>query len=124
MTIEEIESRGRAGLATKKKTKRGASVALLNIAKGLRNNEMTPKDYMMQTVPIVPPKYRPFSAQGDSLIPGDANVLYKDFFDVKDAYDQEKKMFGEANSGQATLDLYDAIRATTGYGDPVKQKSA
>ena len=124
ITIEDIEARGRAGLATKKKTKRGESVALLNIAKGLRNNQLSPKDYMMQLVPIVPPKYRPFSAQGDSLIPGDANVLYKDFFDVKDAYDQEKKMFGDQNMGQATLDLYDSIRAVTGFGDPVKQKTA
>jgi hypothetical protein len=60
---------------------------------------MEPKDYMMQLVPIVPPKYRPFSAQGDSLIPGDANILYKDFFDVKEAHDQEKQMFGDENAG-------------------------
>lgn len=124
LTIDEIEERGRAGLATKKKTKRGQSVALLNIAKGLRKNGMEPKDYMMKLVPIIPTKYRPFAAQGDSLIPGDANVLYKDFFDVKDAYEQEKAMFGEKNSGQSRLDLYDAIRAVSGYGDPVKDKTA
>ena len=33
-------------------------------------------------------------------------------------------MFGEENAGQATLDLYDSIRAISGYGDPVKQKTA
>lgn len=124
ITIEDLEARGQAGLATKKKTKRGESVALLNIAKGLRNNQMEPKDFMMKMVPIIPPKYRPFAAQGDALIPGDANILYKDFFDVKDAYDQEKQMFGENNAGQSRLDLYDSIRAISGYGDPVKQKSA
>lgn len=75
---------------------------------------------MMKLVPIIPPKYRPFAAQGDSLIPGDANVLYKDLFDVKNAYDQEKEMFGEENAGQSLLDLYDSIRAVSGYGEPVK----
>lgn len=124
ITIDDIEAAGRAELATKKKTKRSTAVALLNIAKGLRNNGMEPKEFMMSVVPIVPPKYRPFSAQGDTLIPGDANVLYKDFFDVKESYDQEKEMFGEDNTGQATLDLYDSIRAISGYGDPVKQKTA
>ena len=29
-------------------------------------------------------------------------------------------MFGDQNMGQATLDLYDSIRAVTGFGDPVK----
>lgn len=33
-------------------------------------------------------------------------------------------MFGENNAGQSRLDLYDSIRAISGYGDPVKQKSA
>lgn len=79
---------------------------------------------MMQLVPVIPAKFRPFSASGDSLIPGDANVLYKDLFDIKDAYDQEKAIFGEKNAGQALLNLYDAVRSVSGYGDPVKQKTA
>ena len=124
ITIDQIEARAHAGLATKKKTKRSESIALLNIAKGLKRSGLQPKDYMMQLVPVIPAKFRPFSASGDSLIPGDANVLYKDLFDIKDAYDQEKEIFGEKNSGQALLNLYDAIRSVSGYGDPVKQKTA
>lgn len=124
ITIDQIVDRAKAGLATKKKTKRGESIALLNIAKGLTRNGLEPKDYMMQLVPVIPAKFRPFSASGDSLIPGDANVLYKDLFDIKDAYDQEKAIFGEKNAGQALLNLYDAVRSVSGYGDPVKQKTA
>lgn len=79
---------------------------------------------MMKHVPVIPTKYRPFSASGDSLIPGDANVLYKDLFDIKEAYDQEKEIFGEKNAGAALLNLYDAVRSVSGYGDPVKDKTA
>lgn len=32
-------------------------------------------------------------------------------------------MFGEHNAGQSRLDLYDAIRSSYGYGDPVKTKT-
>ena len=85
MTVDDIERRAKEDLSTGKKTKRSGAVALLNIAKGMRRNNLTPGDYMIKAVPVIPPKYRPFAAQGESLIPGDANVLYKDLFDIKDA---------------------------------------
>lgn len=48
ITVDQIEAKAKAELATKKKTKRGKAIALLNIAKGLRRNQLTPKDYMMK----------------------------------------------------------------------------
>lgn len=123
ISVDDIEKRAKEDLATGKKTKRSGAVALLNIAKGMRRNNITPQDYMISAVPVVPPKYRPFAAQGDSLIPGDANVLYKDLFDIRDAYNEEREIFGDENVGQSRLALYDAVRATYGYGDPVKPKT-
>lgn len=123
MTVDDIERRAKEDLSTGKKTKRSGAVALLNIAKGMRRNNLTPGDYMIKAVPVIPPKYRPFAAQGESLIPGDANVLYKDLFDIKDAYEAEKDMFGDENVGQSRLAFYDAVRSVYGYGDPVKPKT-
>lgn len=123
LTVEDIEKRAKEDLATGKKTKRSNAVALLNIAKGMRRNKLTPADYMIHAVPVIPPKYRPFAAQGDSLIPGDANVLYKDLFDIRDAYEEEREVFGDENVGQSRLALYDAIKSVYGYGDPVKPKT-
>lgn len=123
LTVDDIEKRAKEDLATGKKTKRSNAVALLNIAKGMRRNKLTPADYMIHAVPVVPPKYRPFAAQGDSLIPGDANILYKDLFDIRDAYEEEREVFGDENVGQSRLALYDAIKSVYGYGDPVKPKT-
>lgn len=123
LTVDDIEKRAKEDLATGKKTKRSNAVALLNIAKGMRRNNITPADYMIHAVPVIPPKYRPFAAQGDSLIPGDANVLYKDLFDIRDAYEEEREVFGDENVGQSRLALYDAIKSVYGYGDPVKPKT-
>lgn len=123
MSVEDLERRAKDDLSTGKKTKRSGAVALLNIAKGMRRNQLKPSDYMIKAVPVVPPKYRPFAAQGDSLIPGDANVLYKDLFDIKDAYEAEREVFGDENVGQSRLAFYDAIRSVYGYGDPVKPKT-
>lgn len=123
LSVEDIEKRAKEELETGKKTKRSNAVALLNIAKGMRRNNTTPGDYMITAVPVIPPKYRPFAAQGDSLIPGDANVLYKDLFDIKDAYEEEREILGDENVGQSRLALYDAVKSVYGYGDPVKPKT-
>lgn len=122
-SIEDIENRAKQDLATGKKTKRSNAVALLNIARGLKRNDLTPSDLIIHSIPVIPPKYRPFAAQGDSLIPGDANVLYKDFIDINDAYEDERKVFGDDNVGKSRLSVYDAAKSLYGYADPVKPKT-
>lgn len=123
LTAEEINNRGKKILATGSRSKRSYGVKLLNIARGLERNNLKPSDYMISSVPVIPPKYRPFAAQGDTLIPGDANVLYKDLIDVRDAHDEEEKMFGKQNAGASRLALYDAVKSVYGYGEAVKPKT-
>ncbi len=123
INLDDVERRAKEDLNSGKKTKRSQAVALLNIVKGMKRNEQTPADYMIRSVPVIPTKYRPFAAQGGTFIPGDANVLYKDLFDIRDAHNEELKTFGPAYSGQSRLDLYDAVKSVYGYGDPVKAKT-
>lgn len=123
MTVEDIEERAKEALKTGKKTKRNGAVQLLNIAKGMRRNNLKPEDYMISAVPVIPPQYRPIAAQGDSIIPGDANVLYKDLIDIRDAYNEERELLGDKYSGQSRRALYDAIKSVYGYGEAVKPKT-
>lgn len=123
LTPEQINERGKKILYGGKRSKRAYGVKLLNIARGLERNQLKPSDYMISAVPVIPPKYRPFAAQGDSLIPGDANILYKDLIDVRDAYNEERQMFGDENVGNSRLNLYDAVKSVYGYGDAVKPKT-
>lgn len=120
---DKIEAEAKADLATHKRSLRSNAVKKLRIVEGLRRNSISPSDFMITKVPVLPAKYRPFAAQGGTLIPGDANVLYKDLFDVKEAHDEERKMFGDKLAGQSRLALYDAVKAVYGYGDPVKPKT-
>ena len=50
--------------------------------KGLKANGLTPDELMITMVPVLPAKFRPYSAMGDTFIPGDANELYKDVFQM------------------------------------------
>ena len=123
ISVEDIDKRGRELLAKGKKSKRGQAVKLLNIARGMERNQLTPSDYLISSVPVIPPVHRPFAAQGDTLIPGDANVLYKDLIDIRNAHNEERDMFGDEHAGQSRLALYDAVRSVYGYGEAVKPKT-
>lgn len=123
INVDDIEQKGRELVKTGRKTKRNAGVKLLHIAQGMRRNNITPADYMVSAVPVIPPKYRPVAAQGDSLIPGDANVLYKDLIDIRDSYNEESDMFGKEYAGSSGLALYDAVKSVYGYGEAVKPKT-
>lgn len=121
--MEQVKREARDTIKEGKKTKRPAAVALLRLAEGLDRNGLEPSDYMIKAVPVIPPKYRPFSAMGGSFIPGDANVLYKDLWDLMEAHNEERSIFGDKHSGQSRLDLYDAVKSVYGYGDAVKPKT-
>lgn len=123
LDLDEIEQQALEDLKTGKRTKRSGAVARLRIVKGMRRNNQTPSDYYIKYIPVLPAKFRPFAAAGGTFIAGDANVLYKDFFDIKNAHDEERELFGEENAGQSLLDLYDAARSVYGYGEPVKAKT-
>lgn len=123
LDLDQIEKEAYDTIKEGKKTKRSKAVALLKIVQGMRRNDQVPADYMIHNVPVIPPQFRPFAAQGGTFIPGDANVLYKDLWDIKEAHEEEKKVLGEKHSGQSRLDLYDAIRSVYGYGEAVKPKT-
>lgn len=121
--INEVEAKARDTIKNGKKTHRNAAVSLLKIVEGMKRNGQKPSDLMISKVPVIPPNMRPFSAQGGTFIPGDANVLYKDLQDILKSHKEEVSIFGEKNAGTSGLDLYDAVRSVYGYGEAVKPKT-
>jgi DNA-directed RNA polymerase subunit beta' len=95
----------------------------MRYAHGLERNKIEPSDYLIKRVPVIPPKFRPFNVLGNSFIPGDANELYKDLFEVRDSYSQLNSLLGPQASGAAGLNVYDSVKAVYGFGDPVQPKT-
>lgn len=123
LDLDKLEQEAQEGIRSGTKTARAGYVKRLNAIKGLRRTGVAPAELMVTSIPVIPPKFRPFAQQGDTLIAGDANILYKDFIEQNDAFKQERDMFGDTNAGQGRLDLYDTAKALYGYGDPVKEKT-
>lgn len=123
LNMDALERGAKADLKSGKKTKRPRAVAILNMLEGMKRNKLTPSDFMISGAPVIPAKNRPFSAMGSTFIPGDANVLYKDLFDVLDAYKEERDVLGDDAAGQSELSVYDALKSVFGYGEAVKEKT-
>lgn len=99
------------------KSKRAAAVKALNVIKGLKRNNMKPEQFMISSVPIIPPMFRPFSVIGDSFMPGNANELYRDMFQYRDMHKETADTLGEEGAAQTRLDLYDTVKAVFGFGE-------
>lgn len=124
LDLDKLEQEHRQYLKDGKVSKRQRAIQVLNVLEGLKRNKTNPEDLMISKVPVIPPLFRPFSVVGDSFVPGDANELYGDLFNVRSGHAEARKMFGEAGVGQERLHLYDAVKALYGYGDPVNPKTA
>jgi DNA-directed RNA polymerase beta' subunit len=110
-------------ITAKKKTARPRAVRLLGIIKGLKKNEMAPGDLMINHVPVIPPKFRPFSITGNTFLPGDANELYKDLIEYRRLYERTAKELGPENAGEVYADMNKAARAVYGYAESPNPKT-
>jgi len=123
MDLDAIEKEQRQVITDRKKTKRPRAVRLLNIIAGLRKNEMQPSELMVHSVPVIPPKFRPFSVTGNTFLPGDANELYRDLMEYQRLYNKTEEVMGRGAAGEVYEDLNKAVRAVYGYGESPNPKT-
>ncbi len=123
LNLDDLEKEHMDVVKSKRVSKRPRAVHVLNAIEGMRRNNLTPSDLMIRNVPVIPPAFRPFSVVGNTFVPGDANELYRDLVQLKDAHRDAEATFGEAGSADSRLALFDSVRALYGYADPVLPKT-
>ncbi len=123
LDIDALEEEQREVIRQKKKTARPRAVRLLGIIAGLRKNKVGPGELMLRSVPVIPPKFRPFSVTGDTFLPGDANEHYRDLLEYRRLYQKTEEALGREGSGEVYSDLVKAVKATYGFGDSPNPKT-
>lgn len=123
LDLEKLEREQRDIIRKKQASKRPRAVQVLNVLEGLKRTGMKPHQFMLHSIPVIPAVFRPFSVVGNAFVPGDANELYKDMVEIRDAYNEERAAFGVRGSGNTRLALYDTAKALYGFSDPVKAKT-
>lgn len=90
----------------------------------LDRNGLKPTVYMMKSVPIVPPVFRPlaFKPSGD-VSNNDLNFLIRDIAKVNEEHGEAVKAgVPEELLGEGRTGLYDALKALTGTGGALSRK--
>lgn len=114
----------RAEIKSGRKSRRDDAVKRLSYLASAEKLRLHPKDWVLNRLPVLPPRFRPVSVMVESGTPliADANLLYQEVLEAKQARTEAAKTFGQA--GDETLQLYKAVKAVTGLGDPIKSENA
>lgn len=105
-----------------RKGKRDEAIRRLKYLQGAKKTGVHPKEWMLETVPVLPTKFRPVSQLGEKKLPliADANYLYKDLLENIGNF---KALQGQIDDvGDERLAVYNSFKAITGLGDPTHPK--
>ena len=120
---KEIEV-ARAQMNGSSKTARDQAIRRLGYLKSAQKYGLHPKEWILDSVPVLPPIFRPVSVMGNSGIPlvSDPNYLYKELIDATGNFNAMKQSVGVDNTGSERLAIYDSFKAVSGLGDPIHPK--
>lgn len=118
LALDQAKKEFKSGPKSKKQQALNRIMAL----DGLKRNKMKPEEYMISKVPVLPPKFRPFALMGDTFLPGDANELYQDVFNVVHTQNDIREELGDEEANKNSINVYNSLKALYGYGEPTNQK--
>jgi DNA-directed RNA polymerase beta' subunit len=118
-------AKARMQVASGKKGARDIGIRKLGYLKSAQRLGIHPRDWVLDTAPVLPPAFRPVATMGDSGMPlvSDPNFLYKELHEANKNLAEMHGMLGESHVGPERLALYHALKAVTGLGEPITQKS-
>lgn len=99
--------------------KRDNMVKRLRALKSIDEHNMRPEDFMMDRVPVIPPKYRPISASDDMTIASDFNYLYREMLFNRNDLREAKDKLPDEMLADIRGNMYKNFKAIVGLGDPV-----
>lgn len=122
INVDKAIDNAREQIKSGRKTKRDEAVRRLGYLKSAKKLGIHPKDWVVNKVPVLPPKFRPVSTMSDKKLPlvADANYMYKELLEATGNLDEMKGVVDDV--AEERLAVYDSFKAVTGLGDPVHPK--
>jgi len=123
INLDRAIETARAEIAGGKKSARDMAIRKLGYLKAAQATGVHPKDWVVSSIPVLPPAFRPVSVMkgsGGQLV-ADPNYLYKEVFDANETLSQLATMVDDV--GEERLNVYKAFKAVTGLGDPTQPKN-
>ena len=98
---------------------RDNAVKVIGYLSGCRKQGVTPKDWMITKIPVIPPMFRPVAKLGDTALVSDINELYRDVIESADAFSALRGELPDSGLTEERLNVYNAVKAAYGLGDPI-----
>lgn len=98
---------------------RDNAIKVIGYLSGAKKQGITPKDWMITKIPVIPTMFRPIAKLGDTALVSDINELYRDVIESSDAFRQLKGDVGDSGLTDERLNIYKAVKAAYGLGDPI-----
>lgn len=105
------------------KSKRDNSIKALGYLKTLKEHNLRPEDWVMTKWPVIPPALRPITNFKKMQLIADPNYLYRDMLQANRDLGELKDTLGREHIGDERLQVYNAMKAVAGLGDPIQAKT-
>jgi DNA-directed RNA polymerase subunit beta len=101
-----------------RKGARDAAIKKVGFLLGIKKTGLHPRDWFWDSVPVLPPQFRPVSKMKGSDVPmvADPNYLYRDLFETNQNLQKNKESFSDVTEERAAV--YQSMKAVAGLGDP------
>ena len=99
---------------------RDDAIKKLKYLETFKKTGINPSDLVITKVPILPPIFRPITANNKFEMVAGSNLLYMDLMHANKNLEELTKVAGGEHTEQARMTLYNSLKAVTGLGDPVR----
>lgn len=84
----------------------------------LKTHSVRPDDFMLDKIPVIPPRFRPITQAGGMFMASDSNYFYKDLLDKVGDFKAAQKELPASELGDLQLGIYKSFKSLTGLSDP------
>ena len=117
----------RKEIASARGQKKSNAITRLSYLEGMDKRNVKPSDFIWDSMPVLPPRFRPITDTGSMQMIADMNYLYKELFSMNKNLKELGQELGADSTGKEKLALYKMVKATVGLADPgsakLKQKN-
>ena len=106
-------------ILSKRGSARDDAVKVYRYLQGMKRQGLSPQDWMISRIPVLPPAFRPVSKMGDVALVSDMNRLYKDVIDNADNFRELQKDLSDSSLADERLNIYNSVKAAFGLGLPI-----
>lgn len=120
--VKNAIEEARKELTSSKGQKKSNAITRLSYLETMDKRKIKPSDFIWDSMPVLPPRFRPITDTGSMQMIADMNYLYKELFSMNKNLKELNQELGQDSTGKENLALYKMVKATVGLADPASAK--